>query len=212
MMELVIALDIGIEEIWLCRNPTGHNHADMDSKFGCIWVKSRKMVLKCPTNYKEMLYSTFKKAVEIVNVEEVFIVPEYDVALESSIDPKLSNCFKMEYTQHIWKFTKISKSAHFPLGVKCMYRAYAADEIPELIQVQSDEAKVGILARKVSVKWFPQGDATIGRPEGMRILTKLPDLNFKPMVIIQSLLYRRSYLMFVCLLRSHSYKALVKKL
>jgi hypothetical protein len=47
-MEMLIAMELGCEEVWVIRMPKGHNHADQDGKFALIWVKVRDMSLTSP--------------------------------------------------------------------------------------------------------------------------------------------------------------------
>ena len=57
-MEIIISLEIGAEEIWVCRLRVGHNHADQDAKFGLLWKKlglSSYFLLK-PTSEKSLRF------------------------------------------------------------------------------------------------------------------------------------------------------------
>jgi hypothetical protein len=82
------------------------------------------------------------------------------------VDPHIRKgaYFKMENTQHLFRFQKTLKCEKFPLGVKCQYRAYAADEVIEIYE--DSTTPVNHAARSVRVSWQPA--------EGMRILAKLP--------------------------------------
>lgn len=54
-----------------------------------------------------------------------------------------------------------------------MYRAYSADEVPEIIPYA--DSIVGYGARNVKAEWHPKANPTAGREQdGMRVLTKLP--------------------------------------
>lgn len=56
IIELLIVMDIGVEEIWLIRMPKGHNHADQDGKFALIWVKTRDMSIMSPHGYTSAIH------------------------------------------------------------------------------------------------------------------------------------------------------------
>jgi hypothetical protein len=77
MMEVVIAMGIGAEEIWVIRMPKGHNHADQDGKFALIWVKVRDMSLYCPKDYEQAILFALRNFEGGAKVEDLFIIPDY---------------------------------------------------------------------------------------------------------------------------------------
>ena len=75
--------------------------------------------------YKEALYSTFKSKVE---VEDIFVVPDYSTILSECGDPNLSCYAKGENTQLQFTFVAVDVSNDYPTGVKVNYRAYSSDK------------------------------------------------------------------------------------
>jgi hypothetical protein len=67
-------------------------------------------------------------------VEEIFAVPNYIKFFEDRdcIDKSFSNFAKMEHTQLQFIFEKCDVNEYFPLGVRMLYRAYAADSVIEI--------------------------------------------------------------------------------
>lgn len=81
---------------------------------------------------------------------------------------------KEENTQLSWKFERTAVTSSFPLGVKTMYRAYASDEVYELIPDPGYSA-VGHRAMLTRCKWYPVADASLGIvQDGMHVCRGIP--------------------------------------
>ena len=107
-----------------------------------------------------------------VEVEDIFAVPDYVSLLEPCMDTRFGRYAKCAWTQLQWKFEAIQPCADFPLGVKTTYRAYAQDQVNEIV---SDSTKVlGYAVHNCHVKWFPEAEEASGVVEGMYILNKFP--------------------------------------
>jgi hypothetical protein len=107
---LLIAMDIGAEELWLIRMPKGHNHADEDGKFGVIWLYTRRKQLLTPTQYKRGVQYALRNDLGGCKVKDVFVVPDYVSYLGECKDVRFGLADKMEYTQHVWRFQKVEAS------------------------------------------------------------------------------------------------------
>ena len=81
--------------------------------------------------YKEALYSTFKSKVE---VEDIYVVPDYSAILTEYGDPNFSCYAKGENTQLQFTFAAVEVSSDYPTGVKVNYRAYCSDKVYEIIK------------------------------------------------------------------------------
>lgn len=172
-MELLIAFDLGITEITASRMRVGHTHADQDARFGQLWLAARNAWLTHPTAYAALVETTLKKDyVGGAKLIDLFVIPDMTKAIESCLDPKLRWAFKGPHTQLVFRFQKVEKSAKFPLGCKCTYRASSLDEFIEFIE-EGATSPTGLAPREVSVQWLPLN--------GMSFLTKMPDLsNVRP--------------------------------
>ena len=182
-MEIIIYLDIGITEIWLCRMRVGHTHADQDARFGIIWLHARNSLLVTPQQYNFTVYDALKSYKstnddgevsigegEGAEVIDLFAVPNYSDAVEAhgDMDNKLCRAFKKEHTQLVFRFEKVEKSKKFPLGSKMTYRASALDRFVEFVR-EGATSPTGWAPRNVFVEWHPE--------EGMSILKSMPNLS-----------------------------------
>jgi hypothetical protein len=91
---------------------------------------------------------------------------------------------KEDETQLQWIFEHCDISEHFPMGVKTTYRAFAQDEVVEIVRSPFPPDTfagqcIGLKAIKTQVFDYPRDNAN-GRPDGMFILKKLPSTPFKP--------------------------------
>ena len=165
-MEIIISLDLGVEEIWVCRLRVGHNHADQDGKFGQLWKAARNEYLLTPQSYEDLVARAIHegKKTNPAKLVDAFVIPDLVAVIEECIDPELQHAFKGVYTQHVFRFQKVPVTSVFPMGSKCTYRASALDEFYEFID--NPESPIGKSPRKVLVEWHPI--------PGMRILTKRP--------------------------------------
>jgi hypothetical protein len=91
---------------------------------------------------------------------------------------------KEEETQLQWKFVQVDVSEFFPMGVKTTYRAFAQDEVVEIVKSPFPPDTfsgqiIGLKAIKTEVHDYPR-DNPNGRPDGMYILKKLPSTLLRP--------------------------------
>ena len=167
-MEIIVSLDIGADEIWVCRLRVGHNHADQDAKFGLLWKAARSDFLLTPQAYEDLIARVVHEgANNPAKLVDTFVIPDLVSAVDDSIDPELRNVFKTVHTQHIIRFQRVQVSSKYPMGSKLTYRASAVDEFYEFIDYP--ESPIGKAPRKVIVEWQPTDNS-----EGLRILTKRP--------------------------------------
>ena len=185
-MEILIAIDIGIEEIWLCRMRPGHTHADQDARFGLIWLYARGKYLVTPQEYNYAIKDSLKdfRRGEIdaetsgAELIDIFVVPDLAQVVEDDIDPDRSRAFKGPHSQLVFRFERTDVSERFPLGSKCTYRASALDRFVEF--VPDPNSRVGVSPRNVFVDWYPK--------EGTSFLMRMPDLShFTPQPFDESL-------------------------
>ena len=179
-MEIIIILEIGAEEIWVCRLRVGHNHADQDAKFGLLWKAARSDFLLTPQAYEDLIARIVHEGVNNpAKLIDTFVVPDLVNALDDCIDPELRNLFKTVHTQHIIRFQKVQVSSKYPLGSKLTYRASAVDEFYEFIDYH--KSPIGKSPRKVIVEWQPKDN-----PAGLRILTRKPTAlgNIRPQAFV----------------------------
>ena len=151
-IKVIISLNIGAEEIWVCRLRVGHNHADQDGKFGLLWKAIRNEYLLTPQSYEEKVASAVHEGVNNpAKLVDTFVIPNLVAAVEDCIDLDVQHCFKGVYTQHIFRFQKVPVSDRFPIGSKCTYRASALDDFYEFID--NPDSPIGKSPRKVLVEW-----------------------------------------------------------
>lgn len=134
MLELLVIKRL-CRKVVFTRLPTGHTHEDIDGCFGVIWRHLQGKVIPTLEKYKELAIEALSKDSKHnhykVKVEEIMVLPDYDVLLAGCIDPKMSNLHREDATQHQWIFEAVNVSHYFQLGVKTTYRAYSADLVVE---------------------------------------------------------------------------------
>ena len=86
--------------------------------------------MKTPDEYKEAIEKAFSgedgKKLKC-KVYDVFVVPNYQLFFEGSIDSSFGRVHKLEWTQHQYRFEAVSCSSLFPHGVKFTYRKFSSD-------------------------------------------------------------------------------------
>jgi hypothetical protein len=102
LCSLLILMDIGVNCIWLVRMPTGHNHADQDSKFGVLWKATRSKNILTPQAYKIAVEKALLK--DGCKVLDLNVLPDYALYMKECRDPYFGLTDKMEHTQHVWRF------------------------------------------------------------------------------------------------------------
>lgn len=158
----------------------GHTHEDIDQKFSSIWTYIRDKYALSPQEYEQRILEAFKKVNQPVEVEDLFVIPNYKVVLGPHIDKKFSRWTKEEHTQLIWR-VRFQPNANTPLNVETHYRAYARDKVFEIVNDSSNKSLLGVKAVKTYVSWYPAAQimnqlemGTLTESNGMFILTSFP--------------------------------------
>ena len=131
--ELIIIKGL-CKKIVLTRLMVGHTHCDIDGVFGRLWKHVRNEPILTPEAYSLAVSKALTTTAYQANVVDVFVVPDYVTYLSDCLDPRFGNYAKTEQTKHQFCFESVDRSPLFPLGVKTMYRAYAADDVIEIVQ------------------------------------------------------------------------------
>ena len=168
-MEILIWMDVGIMEIWVCRMKVGHTHADQDARFGRVWLKARDRYLLSPQHYDSLIVNTLGDYPGGAALVDLFVIPDLVGAVEDSVDSELRWAFRGDHTQLVFRFEKTECSKRFPMGSKCTYRASALDSFTEFIE-EGAKSPTGLAPRKVICEWHPDSG------EGMSFLHKVPEL------------------------------------
>lgn len=168
------------KKIVLTRLMVGHTHEDIDARFAVIWSALRLQHVLSPQGYAEAICSAFDQKLP-VDVQDIWVVPNYTQYFSGSIDKKFGRYAKKEWTQLQFTFESVEPSVHFPQGVKTTYRKYAADKVIEI--ERCDEARCGFLEKECIAQTFPAERQETGdspaRPAGMYILnetSKFPEM------------------------------------
>jgi hypothetical protein len=115
---------------------------------------------------------------------DVFAIPDFKKLLDPFVDPTLKACTKSEKTQLQWIFEAVTPDEYFTHGVRVFYRAYAANEVCEIIEDPS--ARCGVRAKKVDIFNFPMKNEAKGvMVDGMKILTSLPTEQPEPFPFVK---------------------------
>ena len=73
------------KRIILTRLPVGHTHEDIDACFGVIfeWFKTRDV--HSPQDYKKQIQEALKNNKNVVEVEDIYVIPDYQSVIISII-------------------------------------------------------------------------------------------------------------------------------
>lgn len=132
--------------------------------------------------YKEAIIGSIKK--KIVEVEDIFVVPQYSQILNACGDPKFSCYSKGMHTQHQFIFEAVEpQETFFPKGVKVTYRAFSQDEVCEIVSGEhSTYENLNIYPQICKVSTFPMesNNQNEKRPAGnhLHLQTSVEILNF----------------------------------
>jgi len=167
-------------KIVLTRLMVGHTHEDIDGKFGTVWTYTREKSILTPDAYKRALYKCLKKkdSNDYVCVVDLIAIPDYKSFFEPCIDPKFERYCKEDQTQRQFIFEACDISDNFPLGVRTMYRAYAANNVIEIIDDPNEDVKLRAVC--VEVSSFPTAESSGSIVDGMYILQKIPAAELFP--------------------------------
>ena len=126
--------------------------------------------------YKIGIEACFKDSANVLDLQDVFVVPDYVAFMAKSFD-EVDRWAKKELTVHQWYFSRVHKSVYFPLGVRTLYRDYVSDKVVELKAVDKHKAatRIGQLTGYDPVthysRWYPDENSIRFRPiAGMYIL------------------------------------------
>jgi len=128
--ELIIARRL-TKKIVLSRLMVGHTHEDIDARFGVIWSSIRQEHVLSPQMYASMIRRSFDRSFP-VEVEDIWIVPNYTKLLSPCMDKKFGRYAKGEWTQLQFIFQSVPVETDFPLVVKTTYQRYCADQVMEV--------------------------------------------------------------------------------
>lgn len=188
MLELLVVKRMA-RLVYFTRLPTGHTHEDIDATFAVVWKVFRKQHCETLELYKQMIEEALGSDALSASVVDIMVVPNYVAFLKNSIDSQLARLHHNTHTQHQWRFQAVVPSAHFPLGCKTLYRAYASKTVIEFVvkpkaQCISDIGQfTGLEPVLLTCPWFPAAHSDPNRPgvEGFYILRDVPHVeNFQP--------------------------------
>ena len=183
LCELIVARRL-CKKLVLTRLTVGHTHEDIDSKFGILWRKIRNKFIYTPQQYASKIkkyLSTKKHECEVV---DIFAIPDFKTLLDEHVDKEFSAQSKMEKTQLQWTFEAVTPDDYFTHGVRVFYRAYAADEVVQIIEDSSKQC--GVWAKAADIFDYPMKDLENGIPvDGMIVLTSLPTTKPNPYPFVQ---------------------------
>ena len=146
-----------VQKIIITRLPVGHTHEDIDACFGTIATWFQRNIIQTPQDYKQQIETAFNGGADSklkCNVEDVFVVPNYQSFFGESIDKNFGRMHKREWTQHQYRFEAVTISNHFPGRAKFTYRKYASDKVVVIDKkpILSCRTPVGILTGKQNIK------------------------------------------------------------
>lgn len=110
----------------------GHTHADIDARFGTIWVHFRSEFCLSLQEYESVICNIFKRKSFFAEMPQylffiignalkthftdVWVVPDYYKLCKPHIDKKFGNYSKGEQTQHQWIFEQVQGSFYTHLN------------------------------------------------------------------------------------------------
>lgn len=169
--ELLVARKL-VKALFFERLPVGHTHEDIDGVFSRIWIRMRDLGVITPQDYRRLVTGVFaakagdtNEAKAKMKFVDLYCIPDYKSFMNPHIDRNFGKVFKEQWTQLCFRFRSVEVDKDFPTGVEMHYRAYAQDEVFEI--VDSERWECGKGARKCYVKWYPEG-------KGMYLLRSFP--------------------------------------
>jgi len=172
LCEIIVARRL-CKKLVLTRLMVGHTHEDIDSKFGILWKRIRSRFVLTPQQYQTEIEKALSSEKQKCAVVDVFAVPDFKTLLDKHVDPKLNAQTKLEKTQLQWTFEAVTPDEYFANGVRVFYRAFAAEEVVQIIEDPSKPC--GVEAKKCDVFDYPMKDVARGiMVDGMTVLTSIP--------------------------------------
>lgn len=133
--ELLVAKRL-TRRIVLSRLPVGHTHEDIDAIFALIWDHMKNNKALSPKVYADMVAFAVRNKAPVVDVKDIWAVPDYGLFLKGFINPKLGRYAKLQWTQLQIIFEAVDLDNNtaemrkkYPTGVKVSHRAYSQDEV-----------------------------------------------------------------------------------
>jgi hypothetical protein len=183
LCELLVARRL-CKRFVLTRLPVGHTHEDIDSKFGILWRKIRNKHVYSPLQYRNRIVKALSSARHLCEVVDVFAVPDFKSLLDRYIDTAFVPQVKKEKSQLQWNFEAVTPDMYFPNGVRVFYRAFAAEQVFEIINDKTKQCNCH--AKRCDVFDYPMKDVKSGiHVDGMHILRDLPSEQPKPYQYVQ---------------------------
>lgn len=103
-----------------------------------------------------------------MEVEDIFIIPDYKELLDQIGDKNFSNYVKKEQAQLMFIFTAVDVCDNYPTGVKVNYRAYSKDSAIEIVKGNHENFSNGLGVYPVNrpVVTFPIANPDDDAPPG----------------------------------------------
>lgn len=117
LCELLVMKRLTKKVVWT-RLPVGHSHADIDALFAKIWKLARSLSITSPRQYTKIIERALKAPDKIVNVKDVFMIPNLVEYLEKYTDKDIRNYAKLDDTKLQLIFEAVPIPNDYPGGVK----------------------------------------------------------------------------------------------
>jgi hypothetical protein len=170
-----------VTKIVLTRLIVGHTHEDIDSKFGVVWTYIRNKTLPTPQAYEKALKRCLKKNIlAITLLKSLMCTPFQIIKVFSFLAPtpnSLDTVRKNRLSYNLFSI-KCLLIKDFPLGVKTTYRAYAADNVVEIIEDPKCDIKLRVVSVKVTT--FPTAKSNKSEVGGLFVLQNYPKCRLLP--------------------------------
>ncbi len=89
-------------KIIVTRLMVGHTHEDIDSIFGLIWEKMKVNKSMTPGIYAQLLAAACKNKEKIVEVHDIWAVPDYGKFFKDCISPDLGHYAKGKFVIYVY--------------------------------------------------------------------------------------------------------------
>jgi hypothetical protein len=158
---------------------------DIDAVFGTIYNSFKGDPVETLNAYKDTIINAFKRDTFYADVQDVYVIQNYEEWLENHVDDDLAHLHKEIETMHQWKYEAVEESANFPFGVKTAYRAYSSSQVVEFDIVPTDAAihpvgqETGLDPYTLHCTWQPEpyginSDPSRQGVEGTYLLRSFP--------------------------------------
>jgi len=158
---------------------------DIDAVFGTIYNSFKGDPVETLNAYKNTIINAFKRDNFIAEVEDVYVIQDYENWLSAYVDKDINHLHKEIDTQHQWKYEAVPTSINFPFGVKTAYRAYSSSKVVEFEEVMPGQGihkigqETGLDPYTLHCTWQPEpyGLNSIADRQGVEgtyLLRKIP--------------------------------------